>query len=312
RDGRLRPRGGRDDDRADGDREHAGHGLVDLQRLPCPLGEHRGGAARGPGGRHALPRPVPGGVPPVLPDLRGEHGGRAGPPPAQEEVPVPVSGKASQLWRGGEAFIWLTGGALALSLLLVGGLVALIVYNGLGFFWPTNVVRLTLRDGKTLTGQLVDREPVPAEPGEYRIKLQVANRDLYGADFQWVDEARIARREFPRDVVVVERTEWGLLIGTVKELRDGGTVVARGPEAGLAELRRRLPEAARLRAELRRIEKGDIGAVNYAQETTRLALRRLELRGITAGPEVDAIQKRNADLQVRYAAHEARLGEVRR
>src|SRR5438874_7950793 len=38
-------------DRADGDREHAGHGLVDLQRLPRPLGEHRGGAARGPGGR---------------------------------------------------------------------------------------------------------------------------------------------------------------------------------------------------------------------------------------------------------------------
>jgi phosphate transport system permease protein len=217
-----------------------------------------------------------------------------------------------RLWKSGEPFIWLTGGALALCLILVAGLVALILVNGLGFFWLRDVTRLTLADGKILTGIVQDREAVPGRAGEYRIKLQVANRDLYGADFQWVDEARIAGSESPRNVVVVERTEWGLLIGTIKELRDGGTAVARGSEAGLAELRRRLPQAGRLRAEIRRIEKGDIGAVNYAQETTRLALRRLELRGITAGPEVDAVQTRVAELRVRYAVHEARLGELRR
>ena len=217
-----------------------------------------------------------------------------------------------RLWKSGEPFIWLTGGALALCLILVVGLVALILVNGLGFFWPKNVTRLTLADGKILTGIVRDREAVPGRAGEYRIKLQVANRDLYGADFQWVDEARIAGSESPRNVVVVERAEWGLLIGTIEELRDGGTAVARGPEAGLAELRRRLPEAERLRAEIRRIEKGDIGAINYAQETTRLTLRRLELRGITAGPEVDAVRTRVAELRVRYAVHEARLGELRR
>ena len=216
------------------------------------------------------------------------------------------------LWRSGEPFIWLTGSALALCLLLVVGLVALILVNGLGFFWPKDVVRLTLTDGRVLTGIVREREAVPDRGGEYRIKLQVANRDLYGADFVWVDEARIARREDPPDVTVIERTEWGLLIGTLAEFRDGGRVVAAGPGPALAELRRRLPAAARLRREIRSIEKGEIGAINHAQEQARLALKRLELRGVATGPEVEALGRRTAELQARYAAEEARLAGLRR
>ena len=122
---------------------------------------------------------------------------------------------------------------MALSLLLVAGLIGLILYNGLGFFWPKDVLRATLRDGKVMTGQLADREAVPGKPGQYRIKLKVANRDLYGADFQWIDESQIAKREYPTDVVVIERTEWGTLIGTIKEVRRGDQVVATGSQAGL-------------------------------------------------------------------------------
>ena len=80
---------------------------------------------------------------------------------APAEVPIPVSGRLAKTWRGGEPFIWLTGGALALALLLVAGLIGLILVNGLGFFWPTDVVRLTLADGKVMTGQVVEREAGP-------------------------------------------------------------------------------------------------------------------------------------------------------
>ncbi len=38
----------------------------------------------------------------------------------------------TRFWKSGEPFIWLTGGALALALLLVAGLVALILASGLG------------------------------------------------------------------------------------------------------------------------------------------------------------------------------------
>ncbi len=217
-----------------------------------------------------------------------------------------------RFWGTGEPYIWLTGSAVALALLMVAGLVGLILSSGLGFFWPREVVRLTLADGKVMTGQIDQREPIPARPGQYRVKLKVANRDLYGADFQWVEEAKIAGREYPPDAVVVERTEWGLLIGTIKAVRDRGTDAATGPEAGRAELFRRLPDAIRVRGEIRKLEKKDIGGINDAQEQARLRLRRLELRGVTAGPEVDAITRELATLQARYRELEVRVGELRK
>jgi len=241
--------------------------------------------------------------------------------------------RPGRLWRSGEPFIWLTGGALALALLLVAGLVGLILVNGLGFFWPKEVVRLTLADGKAMTGQIVEREPVPGKAGQYRIKLKVANRDLYGADFQWVEEARIARRERPAEAVVIERLEWGPLLGTIRELRDGGKPVAVGPVAGWAEMEKQLPEVARVRKEIRGIEKGNIGRINFEQEKIRLRLRQLELQGVTGVPEdavraegltprpsrgeprgedrVEALRKEMATLQARYKEEEGRLAALR-
>jgi phosphate transport system permease protein len=223
-----------------------------------------------------------------------------------------VSSRLGKTWRSGEPFIWLTGGALALALLLVAGLIGLILYNGLGFFWPQSVVRLTLADGKVMTGQVVEREPIPGKVGEFRIKIKVANRDLYGADFQWVDEGQVTRRDYPPDVAVVERTDWGLLIGGLAEVREGDAVLAKGPQAALAEARKRMPEAARLRAEIRDIETGEIGSINYAQEKLRLRANGLERKGIIAGPEVEAIERELAALHSRYTTQEARLNALRK
>jgi phosphate transport system permease protein len=215
-----------------------------------------------------------------------------------------------RLWRSGEPFIWLTGGALALALLMVGGLIGLILYNGLGFFWPAVVEEVRLRDGATVTGQVVEREVIPGRPGQYRQKFKVANRDLYGSDFRWIDEADIVGRTRPPDVAVIERSEWGLLIGRIAEVRDAGRVVASGPPAW-TEMQKRLPDAARARQAIRRIEKGEIGAVHHAQDRIRLQLRGLEQEGVTEGPRVDAIKARLAPLAARYAELEQRLVELR-
>jgi phosphate transport system permease protein len=217
---------------------------------------------------------------------------------------------ARRLWRSGEPFVWLTGGALALALIMVTGLIVIILVNALGFFWPAAVARLTLRDGSTLAGPVVDREAIPGGGGQSRIKVRVANRDLYGADFVWLDEAQIVSREWPPDVAVIERTEWGLLVGTITALREGERVIATGP-AAWEETRRRLPEAGRLRAEIRRIERSDIGAINHAQEQVRLGLRRLELEGVTSGAAVDDLRARMGTLERRYQAQAARLAELR-
>src|SRR5918998_6765702 len=124
-------------------------------------------------------------------------------------------------WKSGDPFIWLTGGALAGALIMVAGLLLLITVNGMGFFWPDDVMRFTLADGRVVMGQIDAREAIPqpgAPPGtlaEYRLKVKQGNRDLYGVDFIWIDESQIVAREVPPEAVVIERQEWGNLYGFI-------------------------------------------------------------------------------------------------
>ena len=222
-----------------------------------------------------------------------------------------------QLWKSGDPFIWLTGGALATSLVMVAGLISLVMANGLGFFWPSPIVRLTLTDGTVLMGQIAEREAIPqpdAPPGtplQYRLQLKVGNRDLYGADFVWVDEAKITSREAPAEAVLIQRREWGDLYGTIKAVKEGGRVLAEGPEAGWTALQARLPEVLRVSREIGRIDKKEIGAINTAQEKIRLRLRRLELKGVTGGPEVESLQRDMAARQAEYKEQEHALNALR-
>ncbi len=130
----------------------------------------------------------------------------------------------------GRAMTWLTGGTLALNLLLVVGLLALLIWNGAGCFWPRPIVLLTLADATRVMGEVHEREEIPRQyetgaPAE-RLKLKVGNRDLGGAEFRWIDESAIVSRAFPVDAIVLERMEWGNLYGFVEETRaDGGYVV---------------------------------------------------------------------------------------
>jgi phosphate transport system permease protein len=222
-----------------------------------------------------------------------------------------------KFWRSGDPYIWLTGAGLALSLILVVGLVLLVLVNGIGFFWPKDVFRFTLDDGRVLLGEKVEREVIP-QPGapigtvpQYRIKVKQGNRDLYGADFLWVDEGKIVKQETPPEAVVIERREWGNLYGFVKEVRDGDRLVAEGSEAGWAALQARLPEALRIYREIRRIEKGEIGAINYGQEQIRLKKRELELQWVTRGPEVERLDREMAEWQAKYGTQVAALEKLR-
>ena len=119
----------------------------------------------------------------------------------------------------GRALTWLTGGTLAVNLLLVVGLLTLLVWNGAGAFWPRPIVVLTLADGTKAMGEVRDREVIPQEDPHAapttRLKLKVGNRDSGGAEFRWIDEPQIVSREYPRNAVVIERMEWGNLYGFV-------------------------------------------------------------------------------------------------
>jgi phosphate transport system permease protein len=158
-----------------------------------------------------------------------------------------VNGKQRPSDLAGRAMTWLTGGTLALNLLLVGGLLALLIWNGAGIFWPRPIVEWTLSDGTRVMGEVHDREMIPqkdrtAEP-RARLKLKVGNRDSGNAEFRWIDESSIVSRSLPKDAAVLERLEWGNLYGVVAETRGDGTLVVETA----AGARKEVPPAAVVR-----------------------------------------------------------------
>ncbi|HMG36140.1 MAG TPA: phosphate ABC transporter permease PstA [Blastocatellia bacterium] len=215
--------------------------------------------------------------------------------------------------KTGDPYIWLTGASLAFCLLMVIGMIGLILVNGLGVFWPTDLERFTMRDGGVILGQIKEREPSAQQSDErsFRIKIKRANRDIDTADFVWVEEKDIAERSKPVDPLIIERREWGDFFGSIKALKDGDQTLAEGPVDALAAIVDRLPEARRIQALIARIEKQEIADINLAQERLRLQTARLERQGLAAGADFERIEAENSELQKRYDSLTSRIDELK-
>ena len=129
----------------------------------------------------------------------------------------------------GELFIWGCGAGLSLSLLMIAGLLVLILINGFGYFWPADLVELTLKDGKHVIGQWAGEEVGPK--GVPRIRMKIGNRDLYGLDYRWINTDQIVERATPADLVMVERREWGNFYGRLRTIAKDDQTVVEGAEA---------------------------------------------------------------------------------
>ncbi|MCO5044721.1 MAG: phosphate ABC transporter permease PstA [Kiritimatiellae bacterium] len=197
-------------------------------------------------------------------------------------------------WKPGDSFIWLSGGALALALLMVFGLIALVVVNGASFFWPRDVEQFQLNDGRVVLGEITAREKIPQPnashaPATHRIQIKRGNRDLYGTDFIWLNETDIQNTTAPRNALVIERVEWGNFYGIFQRLEIGGQTVSNDWKF----VRARLARARKLTAQIHTVSRKDIGAINRAQERLRRELKRSE----------------SAELRADYAALQAQYQE---
>lgn len=197
--------------------------------------------------------------------------------------------------KSGSPWIWLTAGAVAMSLLAVAGVTALTAVRGLGYFWPKMVAETTFKekDGRTtrLIGEVREREEVAVrrltEAGfkidtrdafAERILVKTGNRDVTGVDFRWYPVPLLGELTYPGDLVTVERREWGNFYGHLKAVKENGNAVASG-EAAWPELLKRIERANQLFKQIYAIEKFEIGRVNYDIEQLRLEQRRAELAG---------------------------------
>ncbi len=220
-----------------------------------------------------------------------------------------MSAKIKKFLGSGTLFVWFCGTAVAASLLMVGGLLLLIMINGLGFFWPHALVEMKLKDGTHVLGELKGEEVIPYSEtpefpeGKTRVRLKIGNRDLYGLDFRWVDTDQIVSSESPKDVVAFERREWGNFYGRIREVTRGEQAVASGNLEGWKALQPLIEHANELHDEIEYLQRDVIGDINYEIEDSRLRIRELELQDHPHAPEVSALQATTKQLETQYQKH---------
>ncbi len=214
-------------------------------------------------------------------------------------------------WKSGQAYIWLTGGALAFCVLMIVGLIGLVIYNGLGFFWPGDLTAFRLHGDAVVMGQVWDRQEIPNRQGEYRVQIKVANRDAYGVDFQWIDEAQILERSFPESAVVFERREWGHLFGFLDAVFEGENKVADGGSAGWTAFQKQMRRTGAVLKKVRDIEHNAISDLNRRIEQLRGEKRKLELAADAQQAEISQLDETSRHYWTRYESLAAELNRLR-
>lgn len=178
-------------------------------------------------------------------------------------------------WKTGEPFVLATGASLAIILVMSLALVGVVMVNGLGYFWPQALIRLELKDGSFALGQITQHEKIPIS-GAQRIQIKVANRDIFGQDFRWIDENDIASRSLPADAVLLERREHGDYFGYLKGVTaEGLTLTMSTPYENLQQAMKMVS----IKLDDTRKIKKQMSKLNNDAEDHRLKLLKLEYRG---------------------------------
>ncbi|MGL5948997.1 MAG: phosphate ABC transporter permease PstA [Aeromonas sp.] len=229
-------------------------------------------------------------------------------------------------FRAGTPWIWLTAGSVSLSLLAVLGLLLLIGWRGLVYFWPHPIYQwqLSAPNGQQsmLIGEINDREQVPVErlraagqalAGEMRSDLtrylvKTGNREFVDLDFRWVLETDIAARTQPADLAMIERTTNGNFYGRIVTVTENGT--ERRTDL-VAALTRMLDYSNGLSDEANDLQQGPIGAINFKLEKLRLKTRKAELDGQLTPVLEQAIAAERQALNAEYQALEKQLFALR-
>lgn len=193
-------------------------------------------------------------------------------------------------FKSGAPWIWLTGGAVSVSLIAVLGLLLVIGWRGLTYFWPAPLLQWQTPDGKTVVGQLYARESVPVShlkemnlplPEKVqaaglatRLNIKVANRELYGSDFIALLEFETEFKGAPQGWAVIERSRGGQLFG--KPLRfDSATGELDLPLE--RHLRQALLEAEAIRDQVDTMVEQQVRVISSQLEKLRLEKRRKQL-----------------------------------
>ncbi len=245
--------------------------------------------------------------------------------------------KLTYWFRSGTPWIWFNAGAVAISIIMVIGLLLLLTVRGMGHFWPSDVMRATYSPPSDYTddtateiiAEFVESEMIPVvqitssgipvdeeKPLYQRNLMKLGNRDLTGGDFSWVLDDYLTDRSYPTGIIALERREWGNFYGYLLALHEGEELLVESDNPKTADdqlweqFTQRLDRALSIYDEIYAIENDEIGAINYNVERLRLLERRYELSGQTT-PETEAeIAAERAELDQAYEALQSQLNDL--
>ena len=227
-------------------------------------------------------------------------------------------------FKSGAPWIWLTSGAVSVSLISVLGVLLLIGWKGLAYFWPAPLYQWQDSQQQVLVGQIyqvdsialdrvVDAEnklppEVLAQGKVERLSIKIANRDRYSADFISLLAPELSEPTQPRDWAVIERTHSGDFFARPIGYRD---------QQGLTNaeliplLRQGMQRVTVLREQMQTISENRLRSYASALETLRLDKRKYELSGKLSQEYLQGYQQRYQALIALSEAAESELDALR-
>ena len=235
-----------------------------------------------------------------------------------------MTGFTKKWFASGSPWIWLTAGAVSISLLALLGIVLLLAGQGMRYFWPSPVYLFELKQtaagpvrviGEIYQQQSLPREQLeqagimlPPEAGDTvtRYLIKTGNREIQGQDFHRLLDTDIQQRSQPKDVLVLERQINGTAYGFLAGMLDNGQPLVGDNLA--QELQKRIPVIQALVRQSKDIQFRQMNMLNQQFEALRLQKKRLQMSGDFDSKSQDRIDAEWGELQ---RSHEAMMEKLR-
>ncbi|MBX3043098.1 MAG: phosphate ABC transporter permease PstA [Candidatus Kapabacteria bacterium] len=211
-----------------------------------------------------------------------------------------------------DIFIWFTGIALGITLIMIVGMLILIIGNGSDYYVPKQIVSITTNDNQVFLGQIIKFQNSDSKSGtaeiennHSRVQIRVANRDYYGYDFIWLDMEEILEVDYtPDDAFIVERLEFGNFFGYIEGVLINNHKYEYGSEQFESKFAKYLEYSEKLRNEINQIESNEISSVNFQIDKSRTKIKKLDyeqrLKNVDNSKEIRQLENNIEILNNKY------------
>jgi phosphate transport system permease protein len=222
----------------------------------------------------------------------------------------------------GESFVWFTSMGLAIGLIMVVFLLFLIISNGIKVFWPGKTAAIKLKEGSEarienqqyIAGNILRKQERLGSRGsadpQHEIQLFIGNKDIYGLGFKFIDEKDVVETKYPKEIMEIERLEYGDAIVLPKTLDiKGSPSIASSDPQFVNKLSSEVQEVRARWKEIKNIEKEQIGSINRDMESLRIQQKVAQQKN--KGDRIKEIEGRMAKLQADYEVLATKASQLR-